>query len=236
MRLFQRGDVGIDFVACKLLGKPTWQEIAIPVNLKVPMSGYLEPYDLKNKDSLALLSFADQLDLVLDSIEDNRIKVASENFMTSYSRNPVDRLEGYMRTLQALFMRRGDPMPKLSERVSKFLARNEEQLALVEKTVRNSYALRSRVSHGNLAPSELEQSAIKKIPPVEQYCRESIYFFISLARIGKLDYTLIKLDCKLDPKEMAEIRRKANQAFWLNRRIISKTRDEVEVFLQLWPD
>lgn len=230
LRLLKAGDVGIDFIRCKPVGR-SWPTVISHIELVVPATGSTGAYELEKDEEGELACLADQLNLVLGNINDSRINVAIEGFMKAYARDYVDRLEGYLRTLQALFMKRGDPLPKLSQRVSKFLAKDANQLQLIEKDVRRGYGLRSRVSHGNLSPSQLEQSALALIGPVEDCCRRSILYFIALARIGEIDSTLKMLDSELNANELEDTKRRAWRAFWVDRRIVSRANNGTELFL-----
>ena len=231
LRLFKTGDVGTDVVRCKVYGKPHWEEVVTPLNCKVPASMQEASYVIYPEDTNngVLQGFCEQVDMILAEPHDERVDIASENFMNAYTKGYVDRVEGLIRGLQALFLKRGDPSCLLSRRASKFAASDEEEEKVVEEIVRKSYDLRSRISHGNISLSSAESIALRNLPLLEQCLRESIFYFIALARSKKLDDIIIQIDDNRKGfDDMKKIRLEANTLFWKGSRNIWKV-DEKEV-------
>lgn len=242
LRLFRKGDIGSNVILCKI-EKPIWPFYNVPVTFSVPITYgesftvYLEPYELSvvDKSSMQLLEFAHQLDIILNLLDDTRIEIACENFMSAYSGDPLKRLSRYMTALQAMFMKPCDRgvTTELSWRVPKFLGRNSTEYAQIRDVIQDGYQMiRSPVEHGWAWPSMKEREAIEKLTSLEQYCREAIFFFISLAKKGDLDRILDKLE-SLDYEGILEIRRKANLAFWSDRKVIPII-DGKEVYFEMW--
>lgn len=159
--------------------------------------------------------------------------------MTSYSRDPVDRLEGLVRCLQALFLKRGDPSYLLSKRVASFLARNQGEYEFIENNVDDSYSrIRSKVSHGNIMPSSVEVDAMRMIPYVENYCRRSIYFAIGLEKVGDSSFmTNIRPDFTSSAIRFTrDAKVRADRTFWQNPIAYAKTKDGMIVHPLIWPE
>jgi hypothetical protein len=242
MRLFQTGDVGSSSIVFGFFGS-TWQKFVqmLGDNFNVPsvfVDHHMYRVSLKERTALQLMELADQLDFLFDQPSIGtcrRILIGCENFMTAYSKGPVDRIESYLRCLQALFSRtKAWPLGSLT---SKFLAQNNEQLTKIRKDIVDSYELiRTPTTHGLKAPSVLEKEALRKIPYIEKYCRDSILLSIALERFGQftsLRQELDQLNGWQSQKRMLDVKRKAFNAFWSDRRIITTCKGN-EILLSLW--
>jgi len=217
LRLFKTGNIGTDQVKCWFHNKPIWEEVITNFDCKVPPSVDRVPYviDSKEVDEGVLQGFCEQVSRILGEVHDRRVDIACENFMIAYTKGYGDRVEGLIRGLQALFLKRDDPSRLLSRRVSRLLSSNKEELSTIEQAVRDSYGLRSRLSHGNISQSCAESMAVQNLLSLEQYLRESIFYFMALGRTRDLDDVVGQIDNEGKGfDDMKKIRLEANYLFW----------------------
>jgi hypothetical protein len=239
MRLFARGNVGANSIELGV-GRRSWQQCILSLDDKFGVSRATNDesifqISLEDRSSLALASLADQLDLLFGEgvLSSNQIQVAIENFMISYSKNPVDRLEGYLRCLQGLFSCTGSI--DLGRLTAMIISKNETEYRQIEERVVECYRLiRNKATHGTEAPSNLLTAAVKMISYVEEYCRQAILFLIALNRMRQMTLFLAQIKQNQSNSFIFELRKKAFIAFWKGRRILVKSTDGREVFLGIW--
>jgi len=240
MRLFAPGDVGSN-MAEVAIGPAGWQKCGLRLDKNcTSTSEYGNTYcvSLSDRSSLDLAILADQLDVVTQepSFLNPQLKVGIENFMNSYSKMPVDRLEDYLRCLQGVFS--CTKSINLGALTAKVLAADETEYLEIERNVVESYQkVRNRATHGLEAPSALNSFAMKMIPYVEQYCRRAIMFLIALNRIGEMATVLdaARTANKIASRAIiSKAQKKALTGFWSGRRISVKAKNGNEVYLKDW--
>lgn len=237
LRLFMRGDVGTDFVLCKLSKKPTFHECECPIDL-IPSSEFQpDNYVILYGTEAILTYFCNQLENKWSIIsKDKSSKIACQNFMISYSQSYLNRTETYMRILQAIFKqkRKENITRVLCERVSTFFGRSKKEKGQIQELIKKTFYSRSDLTHGRKSLSEVRDLSFYSNPILEQYCREAIFFQMCLSLQGK-NKTLKTLSLDEDVDTIRQLRCNSQDIFWEGSRLkIFKKGEDVPLRLWCW--